>query len=447
MSPVLPLHPHLDHLKKQAKALLKAQCAGDALACEPLRQLHRFADVGDAEILAASVQLHEVQFALALDYGFPSWERLQAFVGGQEPLPIPAMDFAGVVIRGNGCNDDTFSLVMDEVCTLLNRPVPYDLLVFLAGNGFAPAVRECEPSRHWWHVQNQAKNLNLVAQTVGLSTRLLPKIDCGTLPPYPEDNEARDQWFNEYYRLPSVPAIAQALARGDVVITDRDWDWRHYHNGWVGWGILTEARADGTILGACLNGRRDNPMVFPAQCFALSPAKPSLSPQETLRETLQRAVQRIRATGRFTRSLPANPDFFGLTGVDRIIEEMRTVPGFCAECQEHEDGWKCARENAILTVKGARVVAAVLHTRLDEFFPGTMPATARKPLQTAADCYTRITERLQSATANDGEGSYKAICPDLARQQAHVEEVLLPVKADLTKAVTAIERALDVMKV
>ena len=61
MSRDLPDHPNLDHLKKQAKALLR-----------DLRAQRPDATLADA--------LH----ALARDYGFASWPKLKAFIGNRD---------------------------------------------------------------------------------------------------------------------------------------------------------------------------------------------------------------------------------------------------------------------------------------------------------------------------------------------------------------------------
>ncbi len=98
MSRLLPIHPDLEHLKNEAKALLKAHDRGDASACAALRRLRRFAGAADAEILAATLSLTEIQFALAMDYGFPSWDDLRRAVlpvrsaaGASEPPRAQAL--------------------------------------------------------------------------------------------------------------------------------------------------------------------------------------------------------------------------------------------------------------------------------------------------------------------------------------------------------------------
>lgn len=70
MSRDLPPNPNLEHLKKQAKALL-----------DTLRQQNADATLVDA------------QHALAREYGFPSWPKLKAHIANREPGPKPASLF------------------------------------------------------------------------------------------------------------------------------------------------------------------------------------------------------------------------------------------------------------------------------------------------------------------------------------------------------------------
>jgi len=62
----LPAHPNLDHLKKQAKELLRTLREQDP----------------DAQLVGA-------QHALAREYGFPSWPRLKAHVESETAAPNP----------------------------------------------------------------------------------------------------------------------------------------------------------------------------------------------------------------------------------------------------------------------------------------------------------------------------------------------------------------------
>ena len=82
--PILPDHPDLDHLKKQAKALLVAYRRGDAEAFDRFRSsLPAVAGRDDPAIAALGLRLHDAQSCLAREYGFQSFAELAAFVGAQ----------------------------------------------------------------------------------------------------------------------------------------------------------------------------------------------------------------------------------------------------------------------------------------------------------------------------------------------------------------------------
>lgn len=154
MTTNLPPRPDVGHLKRQAKSLLKSQQQGDAAACPVLRRLNRFSHASDAQILASDVKLNEVQFALALDYGFSSWNALKQHV---EQSTIIGNDI--VIHRHNGevWIDGVPKLSWDNPgqCTFigallraLNRmgePVGYDDLMGLSGAAF----RFCFAHPNW----------------------------------------------------------------------------------------------------------------------------------------------------------------------------------------------------------------------------------------------------------------------------------------------------------
>ena len=133
----LPPRPNLRFLQLQAKSLLKAQRQKDPRACPTLRLLQRFRDAGDTEILDARVMLHEVQFALALHYGFKSWpdlrRHLQSLVREDDysldairlrpPDEIPEYAAAGVPLA--------------IVAALNHAGEPLDFIDFAAASGWA----------------------------------------------------------------------------------------------------------------------------------------------------------------------------------------------------------------------------------------------------------------------------------------------------------------------
>jgi ankyrin repeat protein len=67
--------PDLDQLRRQAKELLAAFVAGDAVATAEVNAHYRDPD-------PATFALHDAQFVLARSYGFDSWPKLKAFVDG-----------------------------------------------------------------------------------------------------------------------------------------------------------------------------------------------------------------------------------------------------------------------------------------------------------------------------------------------------------------------------
>jgi hypothetical protein len=77
----LPSNPNLDHLKYQAKDLLKEHAARDAAAAQRIREFHpRFSRATDAEIFAAQLKLSDAQLTIAREAGFPSWARLKRHI-------------------------------------------------------------------------------------------------------------------------------------------------------------------------------------------------------------------------------------------------------------------------------------------------------------------------------------------------------------------------------
>ena len=77
----LPSNPNLDHLRYQAKDLLKEQEARTPGAAQRIREFHpRYGRATDAEIFAASLKLSDAQLTIAREAGFPSWARLKAHI-------------------------------------------------------------------------------------------------------------------------------------------------------------------------------------------------------------------------------------------------------------------------------------------------------------------------------------------------------------------------------
>lgn len=82
----LPSSPSLDHLKYQAKDLLKEHAARSLEAAQRIREFHpNFKTASDAEIFSAPFRLADAQLTIAREYGFTSWTRLSSRV--ERPTP------------------------------------------------------------------------------------------------------------------------------------------------------------------------------------------------------------------------------------------------------------------------------------------------------------------------------------------------------------------------
>jgi hypothetical protein len=77
----LPSNPNLEHLKYQAKDLLKERTARTPGVAQRIREFHpRFRRITDSEIFGAQFSLSDAQLAIAREYGFPSWARLKRHI-------------------------------------------------------------------------------------------------------------------------------------------------------------------------------------------------------------------------------------------------------------------------------------------------------------------------------------------------------------------------------
>jgi hypothetical protein len=92
----LPDRVNLDHLKKQAKDLIRLYRNRDAQAIRRFRRaLPAAADQSADEIAALKLRLHDAQSCVAREYGFASWSDLPcAAATGTHPHSISPC-FAG----------------------------------------------------------------------------------------------------------------------------------------------------------------------------------------------------------------------------------------------------------------------------------------------------------------------------------------------------------------
>ncbi len=93
MSTPLPSRPNFEHLRNEARDLLKAYTSGNPACCDVLRGLRRFTGAADATIMKEEVTLQEVQCAVAIKYGCRNWSELRdagAAAGGAVEKPAEA---------------------------------------------------------------------------------------------------------------------------------------------------------------------------------------------------------------------------------------------------------------------------------------------------------------------------------------------------------------------
>jgi hypothetical protein len=77
----LPPNASLDHLKYQAKDLLKEHAARDPQAAQRIREFHpKFDKSSDAQIFKAKLKVSDAQLAIARERGFASWARLKRHI-------------------------------------------------------------------------------------------------------------------------------------------------------------------------------------------------------------------------------------------------------------------------------------------------------------------------------------------------------------------------------
>lgn len=93
----LPLRPSLEQLKRQAKLLLKGHRSADPGALTRIRESHpRWRNRNENEIAASPFILADAQLAIAKEYGFASWSKLQSHVKTLEAAGATAEVVAGL---------------------------------------------------------------------------------------------------------------------------------------------------------------------------------------------------------------------------------------------------------------------------------------------------------------------------------------------------------------
>jgi hypothetical protein len=216
-----------------------------------------------------------------------------------------------------------------------------------------------------------------------------------------------------------------------VVLVTGGWqstDGRWVEPWWA--GLVTSVSDDGTVLGAHLNGRLDNPITdfWPGQVLALKLREPTKELDESAATVLRHAVDKTQARGkRFARKEFAA---FGVDAMDVWIRQMEQVVHFCPACHaKGKPGWRSAKTVAGTMLHRAKVAAVFLREQ-EPLLPETVNAHLRK----AADRYDAICSLFAPAMDDQSPESYRSFIGDLPRQRDHAERVLEPAKYELLAA-------------
>ncbi len=152
MSRTLPPRPDFTQLKHQAKDLLRAHERKDASACGILRLLRRFESADDAAIFAQPLALHEAQYALAMEYGFASWNAMKRYVEKVTGRPSPIRReknrtyITGLEDHGIGCKDAHDNSMIASIAGVMQalgeKELTYEYLMGASGAAFRVQMGE-----------------------------------------------------------------------------------------------------------------------------------------------------------------------------------------------------------------------------------------------------------------------------------------------------------------
>lgn len=430
MSASLPPAPSLEQLRNQAKDVLRAYKTQDPSVCEVLRHLKQFKGKTDKEVLAGSLSLVQVQYALAIHYGFRSWQELKEQVGRTVSSSRGGVNYAGVELKGNGMVMDSFCLALAEACRLLNRPMSYETVLSLTLNALAPGFDTGNDCKELWVCHAWVSHIGvppLAWQALGVDVTPLP---------LPTDRSDADA-----HRQACARRIRDAMDDGSVVVVTGGWEFSE--GKWIEpwWaGVVTEVAEDGTVLGAHPNGRTDNAIAAfpPGEVLSIRAAQPVSDDGLLDAAVLTRAMSRIRGEGEFSRK-----EFcaFGLDAMDEWITQVSEVPHFCPPCQaKAERGWKSAEVVAQAAVHRFGVAANFLRQQAD-----SLPPEAGEPLSSAAAHYEKIVSLLEPAITEGAGDGYAEFIGQLDKQRAHSDRVLQPARQHLAAIANDLEQVVAVM--
>ena len=428
MTTSLPSKPNLERLRNEAKSVLKAHKKGDASSCAVLKNLHQFKDKPDRDVLSAEVSLAEVQFALAIVYGFENWRELKKHVThlqGGTAIDTGGVGYSALSLKSNHFADDSYSMTMQAAATLLGVEADHDTVYALSTNGFSPALRVDEPCDDSWRMQNKDRAKGTVAASLGLTATRLPNAhEISVLPEKPQSDEGKAEYICEFYRKPYVPLIRNAMKNGEVIVVSGEWDPKDAF--WCEWGIVLDAHDDGTIIGAASNGKKDCRFVH-TEGWRLRKTGERLPQDEANVVMLRNAIKRIHSETPFVPRWDDHREtVFGLDAMDAWIERM--------------SGKFFGNATAICTCEGARTLARYLRGQRD-----TLANDTARHTDAVASAYEGIVEALSPAIEQELFRKWHTD-DDIASQKDYADSVLRSIKDKMARAVDEIEKALAAME-
>ncbi len=141
MGPPLPTRPNLNFLRKRAKQLLKAHKSLNPAICDYLRKVKRFSTMSNDELFTSDITLLDVQYVLAIEYGFTSWNKLRDFI-----------------LQKGETMDSQLKLTVDNIDVHLENLEPFIAASFYSFSD-SPEIEAIDKLKRWARPKGLLENL------------------------------------------------------------------------------------------------------------------------------------------------------------------------------------------------------------------------------------------------------------------------------------------------
>jgi hypothetical protein len=250
----LPERPSLEQLRRQAKELHRAHGRGELAECGALRRIQRLAALDDAALAGTKLTLADAQFALALEYGLPSWVELKqkvALLRGERTLGTVERAGARVAITGLPAIGFTtsgrcsYAGALAAALSVTEQAFSYDQIMAYAGLAFRARWFRGQQEPDWF----------------------CPTSALGEFPPEMDAVSAATGWLQRHDVWQGgkrgvhdlLPAITASIDRGVPVLG-------YPSNDHMDLGVLFGYEREGDQLRLCwLDYKREGELVLPAE--------------------------------------------------------------------------------------------------------------------------------------------------------------------------------------